>query len=180
VQSPPDAPPLPWRVSRDVDVTGDGRPERIVVSADGPTAEALTVTLAITSPGGERLYRTRWPAAAYFKYAYPDDRTEQGLRRAVRAHIERLTADSALAPRSVRDTSGRVLAWLDSAVVQDDVHQHPRAGTTEPRRVASLLRELRGALPGRPTFTYFGGGEETYTLVWSTSEHRFVRIFACC
>jgi hypothetical protein len=31
-----------------------------------------------------------------------------------------------------------------------------------------------------PTFTYFAGGEATYTIAWSNTKQRFVKIFSCC
>ena len=53
----------------------------------------------------------------------------------------------------------------------------PRASTPEERaRTEAVAAELRG----RPTFTYFQGGELTNTIAWSDQERTFVRVFSCC
>jgi hypothetical protein len=46
----------------------------------------------------------------------------------------------------------------------------------ERARTTAVANELRG----RPTFTYFEGGELTNTIAWSDREHAFVRVFSCC
>jgi hypothetical protein len=42
--------------------------------------------------------------------------------------------------------------------------------------VDSLVAELKST----PTFRYGAGGELSYTIAWSPSRQRMVRIFSCC
>ena len=67
----------PWyEQSVQRDMTGDGEPETLVLRADGPAADRLTVTFTIQGSTG-RLYRTQWKSQFYFVYTPPSlDKTE--------------------------------------------------------------------------------------------------------
>jgi hypothetical protein len=171
------------------DLTGDGVEERIAIAVEpaGPADampanvrspdERLFVRLAVIGSSSDTLYAARWPVNAYFHYGYPADSTPAGLRREVHRQLDRLLADSAFLPRTTDARGNRVP--VDREAIDADVLEAPGAGPSgwsRARRVAALVEELRG----RPTYTYFAGGEETYTIAWSDRERRFVKVFACC
>jgi hypothetical protein len=181
------------------DMTGDGRPERFVVSANGPRYDSLTVKLEIRSPDDSLLYSASWPSASYFKYEDRATFDDSVAELTVRAHVDRLLADSAfgIGPRIGRGIDGRPADDLDA--IRFDLAEerwrrahhlplgapfppgwwdgvHSVAGEIPIARIRLLANELRT----RPSFRYYAGGEETYVIAWSSVEKRFVRIFACC
>lgn len=185
------------------DLTGDGRPEQFTVSARGPAFDTLDVRLEIRSDDGQLLHLARWSSYRYFHYDYRDGKADSTVERIVRAHVDRLLADSAFIAVRTGIGENRVIPpdpeiirydlaelRLRSRRATPDTAPSPMvlvtgywradgAGdTTRASRplVDSLVRELTD----RPSFRYFAGGEETYTLAWSDRLRRFVRIFACC
>jgi hypothetical protein len=185
------------------DLTGDGVPERLVVSARGARFDSLAIELQILDGrAGSRLYLARWSSRDYFKYDTPDAGPDSAaaIERITRRHIDRLLSDSAFVTPTITLPDGRA-ETVDTSVVRyhlleldwrrthgladtmpipreaEEQLGRERASSAEERaRAAAVATELRS----RPTFTYYEGGELTYTIAWSDLEHAFIRIFSCC
>jgi hypothetical protein len=193
--------PISIRRNREVDLTGDRRPERFVVLATGAQYDSLEVTLEIRSPEDSLLYTDSWDSGFYFRY---DDRaqlTDSAVEHRVRAQIDsllgsrsfhpggsELTSDERMNREGMREAIRYDVAeemWrrangipIDSSTppsALDAVTQLARDSVSD-ARVESLVAELRD----RPTFRYFAGGEATYAIAWSDEERRFVTVWACC
>ena len=178
---------------RAADLTGDGRPERVVVRAYGTSYDSLQVHVGIVDSTGEALYTHTWPSTAYFKYSEAQ-RTPESDRAEVERQLARLVADSAF--RTVRGTDARGRATdVDTDAIRHHLAEMARATRndstqasgrpplteTDPAKVpAALVARVAAEVRTQPSFTYFAGGEETYTVRWSPSLKRFVRVFACC
>ncbi len=194
-------PSITIRRAREVDLTGDRRPERFVVLATGSRYDSLDVTLEIRSPEDSLLYTDTWDSALYFEN---DDRsllTDSAVEHRVRAQIDSVVGSTSFHPGgSELTTDERLNREGMHEAIRDDVaeetwrraNQIPIDSSTpssaaaaidaiardsvSDARVESLVAELRG----RPTFRYFAGGEATYAIAWSEEERRFVTIWACC
>jgi hypothetical protein len=181
------------------DMTGDGQPERFVVTADGPRYDSLTVRLEIRSPADSLLYSASWPSASYFKYEDRGQMSDADSARLVGEHLDQLLADTAfgVGPRIGQGLDGRPADDLDAIrydIAEYRFRETKRLPPTAPlpegwwddvhvvasRIPDSRLRPLAHELRSQPSFRYYAGGEETYVIAWSQRERRFVRIFACC
>lgn len=186
------------RIERREDLTGDGAPERMSVSASGPAADSLDVRLEIRAPSDSLLYVARWSSAAYLKYLHGDSVTANMREREIKKQLRAVLADTAFGvgpTRTPRADRASVAAMRDA--IDYDLREHgwrtahavadtsplPAAGLagiehtkTSPALIDSLIAELNAAR----SFRYFKGGEETYAIAWSPTQHRFVRVFACC
>ncbi len=186
---------------REVDLTGDRRPERFIVVATGPRYDSLDITLEIRSPGDSLLYTDSWDSGFYFHYDDRSQLTDSAVEHRVRSQIDSLVASSAFRPggselttdermnrEGMRDAIRYDVAeemWrranaipIDSSTpppAMDEINQLARDSVSD-ARVESLVAELRD----RPTFRYFAGGEATYVIAWSDEERRFVTVWACC
>jgi hypothetical protein len=193
--------PITIRRTREVDLTGDRRPERFVVVATGPRYDSLDVTLEIRSPEDSLLYADSWDSGFYFHYDDRSQLTDSAVEQRVRAQIDSLLGDASFRPagsalttdergnrEGMRDAIRYDVAeemWrlanripIDSSTppsALDAVNQLARDSVSD-ARVESLVAELRD----RPTFRYFAGGEATYAIAWSDEERRFVTVWACC
>lgn len=183
------------------DLTGEGAPERIVVTAQGARADSLAARLEIRGPDGAPLRVERWDTWGYFKYDDPARLDAAERERRVRDQLARLVADSAFAPMRGSDAQGRPVL-VDTAAIAYDVAAHDwrrangvadtlplplawleeqgRRSVTDAPGVLERTRALAAELAGRPSYTCFLGGEESYTIAWSPTERRFVTIWACC
>lgn len=186
---------------RAIDLTGDGVPESLVVTAAGDRSDSLQVRLEIRSKDGERRYADSWSSRAYFSYdadfaSVPDSARE----RRVREQLDRLLSDSAFtaAGRGTRSDSAQRRGEMRDAIRFDLAERRWRIEHGVPRGVelpiaghealneyarripADSVERLVDELWGMPTFRYFAGGEVTYIVAWSDRLGRFVRIFACC
>ncbi len=189
------------RRSREVDLTGDRRPERFLVLATGPRYDSLEVTLEIRSPEDSLLYTASWESSFYFHY---DDRaqlTDSIVEHRVRAQIDSLLTNESFQPAGRGLTTDERLnrEEMRNAIRYDiaeerwrTAHAIPADSSTPPQaydainliardsvgeaQIESLVAELRD----RPTFRYFAGGEATYAIAWSDEERRFVTVWACC
>lgn len=181
---------------RAVDLTGDGRPERIVVHAEGgPRYDSLQVRMAIVDSAGRELYTHEWISLRYFQYSTPEERSPASDSAEVVRQLARLVADSSLrgirTVDAVRGTSVEVdtnalryhLAETALAERRDPslAAGRPPLTVTEPAQVpTALVTRTAAEVRTQPSYTYFAGGEETYTIRWSPTLRRFVRVFACC
>jgi hypothetical protein len=188
------APPIVVDHERSVDLTGDGRPERVVVHARGTRWDSLQVHTAIVDSTGRELYVHDWISLRYFQYSTPEQRSDTGDQREVERQLARLISDSAL--RAVRgvDPHGR-LVDVDTNAIRYHLAEtaqaerrdpslgvgRPPLAATDPASVpTALVTRTAAELRGQPSYTYFAGGEETYTIRWSPTLGRFVRVAACC
>jgi hypothetical protein len=186
---------------RTLDLTGDGTTERVLVSAHGPTYDALDVELAITTARGDTLWYEQWSSMHYFKYDAREGKPDSAVARIVRGHVDALLADdsfttgglpaalrrggTAAGQASMREAVEYHLAELDwrrgadmvpSDPTPPDAYDRIRVENVGAPRVTVVIEELMA----RPAFTYYAGGEATYAIAWSEREHAFVRIYACC
>jgi hypothetical protein len=195
------APLISIRRTRDIDLTGDRRPERFIVLATGPRYDSLDVTLEIRSPEDSLLYTDSWESAFYFHdddiAQLPDSLVENRVRaqidsvlghNAFRPGGSEVTTDERMNREGMHDAIRSDVAeamWRAANGIPIDSSTPPAAlevidamarDSVSDARVESLVAELRD----RPTFRYFVGGEETYAIAWSEEERRFVTVWACC
>jgi hypothetical protein len=195
-------PAISIRRTRDIDLTGDRRPERFIVLATGPRYDSLDVTLEIRSPEDSLLYTDSWESAFYFHDDDIAQLPDSLVENRVRAQIDSVLGNNAFRPgggevtatdermnrEGMRDAIRSDVAeamWrrangipIDSstpAAALEVIDAIARDSVSD-ARVESLVAELRD----RPTFRYFVGGEETYAIAWSEEERRFVTVAACC
>ena len=193
--------PITIRREREVDLTGDRRPEHFVVVATGPRYDSLDITLEIRSPEDSLLYTDSWDSGFYFHYDDRSQLTDSAVEHRVRAQIDSLLGSTAFRPPGVALTTDERMneegmrdairydiaeeMWRRANRVPIDSSTPPAAATAVDQlardsvsdaQVESLVAELRD----RPTFQYFAGGEATYAIAWSDEERRFVTVWACC
>ena len=189
------------RRNREVDLTGDRRPERFLVLATGPRYDSLEVTLEIRSPEDSLLYTASWESSFYFHYDDRSQLTDSVVEHRVRAQIDSLLANAAFQPagrgmttderlnrESMHDAIRFDIAeerWRTANRIPIDSSTPPQAwdpinriaqDSVSEAQIESLVAELRD----RPTYRYFAGGEATYAIAWSDEERRFVTVWACC
>lgn len=189
------------RRSREVDLTGDRRPERFLVLATGPRFDSLEVTLEIRSPEDSLLYTASWESSFYFHYDDRSQLTDSVVEQRVRAQIDSVLANEAFQPAArglttderlnregMRDAIRFDIAedrWRTANSIPADSSTPPQAwdaingiarDSVSEAQIESLVAELRD----RPTFRYFAGGEATYAIAWSDEERRFVTVWSCC
>ena len=185
---------LCYHASRTFDFAGDGRPFRIDVDARGPTPDSLRVVLRVTR-GDTVFHRAAWSSTLYGRYDAHAVSPDSARRRAA-ALLARLVSDSAFVPaRTLLRGASDADAMLREAIAFDvrvDAERRRRglgpgdtlpvaarespAEVNDPPRVRALATELRDAT----AYRYFAGGEATYAVAWSPTEHRFVVVHACC
>ena len=195
------APTISIRRTRDVDLTGDRRPEHFVVLATGPRYDSLDVTLEIRSPEDSLLYTDSWDSGFYFRYDDRSQLTDSVVEQRVRAQIDSLLGNNSFRPGDAALTTDERMnregmhdairydvaeeMWRQATRVPIDSSTPPTAldaieafarDSVSDARIESLVAELRG----RPTFRYFAGGEVTYAISWSDEERRFVTVLSCC
>jgi hypothetical protein len=189
------------RRSRAVDLTGDGRADRVEVTAHGARYDSLDVVLTIHGADGDTLWREEWPSLLYFQYDDVNEHTPESLARVVQSHVDTLLHDSRFGMSGglparlrmsttpmvdiMREAAQYHLAELDwrrqaglrpAQPTPPAAHSVINASTVTRERVERVLDELSA----RPSFMYFAGGEATYAIAWSGIENAFVRIYACC
>ena len=184
------------------DMTGDGAPETFTVRATGASYDSLAISLEIRDGrGGALLHAARWNSRNYFKYQPAGSDSTAGRERITRRQIDRVLADSAFIAPRITTADGRSGPVVDTATVRyhlaelDWRREHAIADTMPtPDEAQTQLGQVRTSTPeerarteavaaelrGRPTFTYYQGGELTNTIAWSDREHAFVRVFSCC
>ena len=191
--------PITLRRNREVDLTGDRRPERFVVAATGARYDSLAITLEIRSPEDSLLYADSWESAVYFQNDDRSQLTDSALEQRVRAQIDSVLANDSFRPGGTELTREERMnregmhdairfdiaeeMWRRANGVAVDSSTPPTAmdaieaiarDSVSDARVESLVAELRD----RPTFRYFAGGEATYAIAWSEEERRFVTVWS--
>ena len=191
--------PISIAKQRSEDLTGDGNAEKLTLTARGARMDSLPVRLEIRSPGDSLLYASSWDSHYYFQYVERAELSDAAADSIVRHHLDVVLADTAfrtvptattadtIGPSMMRDAIRYDIAahrWRVSHGLQAAAEIPPAARDTintlasavSRADIETLFRELRG----RKSFTYFAGGEVTYSIAWSDREQRFVTIFSCC
>lgn len=153
------------------DLTGDGRPETLLLRALGSAPDSLIIRFTIEGTGGT-LYRAQWLSSWYFFY-YPeplDSIPRETVERTVRRHLEEFLSPDKF--RRVRDEPGLT---PEERELGDAYALDYYAGRA---RADSILQEMLDR--NVPTFTYFSGYELIRTIAWSPSKGRFYVILECC
>jgi hypothetical protein len=118
-------------------------------------------------------------------------RSADSDRLTTERNIARLVSDSAFVALGARDAGGRRIEVDTNAVryhlaeleleAMNGGKPVPGVSNDDAMRVAdSLVVAVAADVRERPTYTYFAGGEATYSIRWSPKLQRFVRVFACC
>lgn len=199
----PGAPPpaelddVTFEDERRIDLTGDGRIERVIAEARGPTWDSLHIQLRILGEGDSLLYHDGWSSFRYFDYETGGMPADTVVQRIVRGHLAELLRDTAFGPPAIiaGEPAGGVApdadavrydiaeySWRRSAGLPDTVST-PAPAWTEIEELLvpeSDVESVVAELARQPTFTYHAGGEVTHTLAWSNGEGRFIRIRSCC
>ena len=195
-----------WYRAIDVrDLTGDGVPDTLILLAAGARIDSLRITFDIRSQG-RRLYHETWLSTWYFQYDAPIDSIAEPVKRTrVFHHLREFfraenyaVLDTAGAGKPWKPTEGdddprstiafnvryeHVLDSLTQAHVAQDSAESlvRRYALTAPIDTQYIVRAWQDLVRRRPmTFTFFSGGEDTRTIVWSAIVRRFVVVFSCC
>ena len=195
----PAADPINIVKERSEDLSGDGVNEKITLSARGSQMDSLRVRLEIRSADDSLLYASSWGSRFYFQYVDRAGMSDAAADSTVRRHLDAVLADSAFrmgVPGSAADT-------MRTAMMRDAIRydiatngwrtQHGLAlGAEIPPTAHDSINIVAAAVPksqidalfqelkGKKSFTFFAGGEVTYSIAWSDREQRFVTIFSCC
>lgn len=145
--------PAPWsqRV-RTLDLTNDGRADRVLLVAEGTRPDSLQITLSLLVDG-EVTYREEWGSS-----------------------YELALVDSTARLRPHADTILR--AALDSVVASVVVHPLDAPNVRLMAEDSAILAKLEPRPTHRVSFSY--GYETTVRLVWDAPRGRFVRLWSCC
>jgi hypothetical protein len=81
------------RRQRQHDLTGDGRPENVAITARGPLYRDLDIRLVITGAAGDTLWADTWRSEFYFHYDDISQRTDDEVARSVREQVDDLLTD---------------------------------------------------------------------------------------
>jgi hypothetical protein len=187
------------RKDRSEDLTGDGVNEKLSLTARGSQMDSLRVRLEIRSADDSLLYASSWSSRFYFQYVERAGMTDAAADSTVRRHLDAVLADTAFrtgAPRPAADTIGasmmRDAIRYDIATNQWRTQHGLALGDGLPPTAHDSINDLAAAVPkeqidalyqelqGKKSFTFFAGGEVTYSIAWSAREQRFVTIFSCC
>ncbi len=128
-------PTITIRRTRDVDLTGDRRPEHFVVLATGPRYDSLNVTLEIRSPDDSLLFTDAWDSSLYFENDDRSQLTDSVVEQRVRTQIDSLLASTAFRPGgSALTTDERLNREGMHDAIRDDVAENVAAGEPDPDR----------------------------------------------
>ena len=181
------------------DLTGNAAAEKMILSARGPKIDSLQVRLEIRGAGDSVLYASTWNSRFYFQYLDRASMSDSAADSTVRRHLAAVLVDSAfriglrgssadtmrasmmrdairydIATNQLRTAHGLPLGAELPPSAHDSVNV--LAAAVPKARIDALYEELKG----KKSFTYFAGGEVTYSIAWSDREKRFVTIFSCC
>jgi len=183
---------------RSEELTGDTANETLTLDARGSKMDSLRVRLEIRSADDSLLYASTWSSRFYFQYVERAGMSDAAADSTVRRHLDVVFSDSAFrtAPGAGADTmqasmmrdairydiatngwrtrNGRALGAEIPPAAHDSINA--LAATVPKEQIDALYQELKG----KKSFTFFAGGEVTYSIAWSAREQRFVTIFSCC
>lgn len=175
----------------EIDLTGDGVAEEVVVSVHGDDPAALEIEMGVVGRREAIQYTSVWSSADYPEIQQARDRDELTpwvAGQAVRERLQDLLAEESLQPLTLGD--------IDPAAIRRELQFEqwrlerglPASMPLTPEEEAQLatvaipddrVQEVMAALPGRPGLTYVAGSE-LRTIAWSTVLDRFVTVSLCC
>jgi len=156
-----------------LDVTGDGRPDALVIRAKGTKAESLAVRLLVVVNGKEVGLDAWYSDYDLIEPPFSRDTTEEVLAAYLRPKyervLERITTSKEMVSASGLSETGNFnsdsAAFFTTALAVDSV---------------SAMRFLH-SLPRKFTaINYSFGYETTATAVWVPEAKRFLLSYACC
>jgi hypothetical protein len=195
-----------YRATHIRDLTGDGTPDTLILTARGSRVDSLTVTFRIRSQG-QQLYRETWLSTWYFQYDLPIDSIPERVKRdRVFKHLHEFFDAQNF---SLLDTTPGIRPWHPTSADDDDPRstiafdlkysraldslrrQHIDSVTAEakardyastaPIDTQRILAAWEGMVRARPvTFAFYSGGEYSRIIAWSEGLRRFVIVFSCC
>lgn len=180
---------------REIDLTGDAKPDTARLEAVGPTVDSLQIVLTIQS-GGNTVYRNTW-SSAYALSAISEEgsRTIPHPDSALRAQLRQFLSKLEIEPLDRKELEQ---SWLNKT---DDCSEDPRnclalqllddstkkAGFTSGRSLVPLfdtaaVNRIVADMLAHPTpvvsFTY--GTESQAKIAWSPAKRRFFTLYECC
>jgi hypothetical protein len=174
----------------ELDLTGDGTPERVELTVGGEDPRDLEMELTVFGREGAVLHTAAWSSAEYaeFRRAGAEEIPVWVASQSVRDRLEDLLGDDAVRPL-VEDEidQGRVRRELQLEEWRQERGFPASAPLTaeEEAEVGRIqvpeerVRELVGSLAGSPAFSYLAG-ESFRTIAWSPELGRFVTVVECC
>jgi len=152
VDPAPDALGAPWfQQVREIDLTGDGKPDTVVIRAEGRSSDSLRVTLTFIVDGKER-WRERW-SSDYMLIdppSFPDGETSR----------DTYVREGLL--RTLRGVSVEPFDATNYALMADPVD-------------SMIVRQ-----PPREEITLGYGYETSLGLAWDAGSKSFRNLWACC
>lgn len=187
---------VPWfSAAREVDLTGDGKPDTLVLRALGPAADSLAVAL-IAVIDGDSIAIDQW-ASSYELVDPPDSVVASETARA--AYL-RSAFTTTLTRAQVRSFSDSTLdrEWIPRSAgygCMDDPHEclmqelrrelrdstwrgDAAVAPFDTARARAIVSELRSS--ARAALRYSYGFESTVIKIWSPLSRRFYLLHACC
>lgn len=106
------APPEWYRRARTLDVTGDGQPDSVRLTALGSRPDSLHVTLSLVVRGEER-YREEWGSSYELALVDPAVRARSGVETILRARLDSVLASVGVRPLRLMAEDSTALAGLE-------------------------------------------------------------------
>jgi hypothetical protein len=180
---------------REIDLTGDAKPDTARLEAVGPTVDSLQIVFSIRS-GGNTVYRNTW-SSAYALSAISEEGSraiphpDSALRAQLRAFLSKLK----IKPLDRKELQQ---SWLRKT---DDCSEDPRncialellddstktVGFTTGRSLVPLfdtvaVYRIVGDMLAHPVpvVSYSYGSESEARIAWSPANHRFFTLYECC
>ena len=186
----------PWfSDEREIELTGDAKPDTARLEAVGPSVDSLQIVFTIRS-GGNTVYRNSWNSA-YALSAISEEGSraiphpDSALRGQLRAFLGKLK----IVPLDRKELQQ---SWLHKT---DDCSEDSRncialqllndstkkAGFTTGRSLVPLFdtAAVYGVVADMlvhpaPVVSYSYGSESQARIAWSTAKHRFFTLWECC
>ena len=159
---PPSTDTLHVERSRVFDFDEDGKPETLVMRANGEHWDSMTIVLTIESPEGRLLYADTLNTTGYLGLDPDPEMTQVQNDSIIQYQLDQFLADDAFMP-----TEGNF----------DDANIDLRNGLEmSDEEFARFEKEIMS----RPMFRYYIGGESSTGITFSTILNRFVETFICC
>jgi hypothetical protein len=191
----PVTPPAWFADEREIDLTGDARPDTARLEAVGPTVDSLQIVFTLRS-GGSTVYRNSWNSEyALSAISEEGSRTVPRPKSALRAQLRAFLSKLKIEPLDRKELQQ---SWLRKT---DDCSEDPRncialellddstktAGFTTGRSLVPLFdtvavyRIVADILAHPvPAVSYSYGSESEARIAWSPAKHRFLTLYACC
>jgi hypothetical protein len=186
----------PWfSDEREIDVTGDAKPDTARLEAVGPSVDSLQIVFTIRS-GGNTVYRNSWNSAyALSAISEEGSRANAHPDSALRGQLGAFLGKLKIEPSDRKELQQ---SWLHKT---DDCSEDPRncialqllndstkkAGFTVGRSLVPLFdtAAVYGIVADMlanptPVVSYSYGSESETKIAWSPAKHRFFTLWECC